>query len=149
MNKIKRFNSKQEVIGYIIKKFKNKSNVIVIQGSTAHKPLKNFSDIDFETYCLKKHRPHYEIVLVKNKPILITVYSQKYSAGKIIPPPSNVKVVYGKYNDKLLPDFSKDKWTMKEKVIRESQLAIDFIFKYIRSKDEFYLNAVQKRLNWN
>lgn len=145
---IKHFKSKQQVINYIVKLLKKDAECICIQGSTAFKPLKKFSDMDFHYFAKKYKKPYYEIVFVKDKPILISVYHQKYTKGKKIKAPKRINVVYGDYNNKLVPDFSKAKYKLKDKITRECQLVTDFLFKYFRSGDKTYLEYTQKRLNW-
>lgn len=150
---MKKFKSKKRVFEYITKKFKKDSKLILIRGSTANGSIKQFSDIDAETYG-KLKKPYYEIIFVKNKPVLITVYFYKYQEGKRIKSPKNVKIVYGKYNNIIekrfneRSHFAKDTYTAEQKITRECQLAIDFMFKYLRSKDKKALESVQKKIKW-
>ena len=146
--KLKVFKSKQEVINYVVKLFKKDAECICVQGSTAFKPLKKFSDLDFHYFAKKYKKPHYEIVFVKDKPILISVYHQKFAKGKETKAPKGVHIVYGSYNDNLVPDYSKAKYKLKDKIVRECQLVTDFLFKYFRSRGKTYLGYTQRRLNW-
>ena len=140
------FNNKREIFAYIKRKFSKESELILIRGSTATKSVKKFSDFDIEIYRKKLKKPYYEVVFLKEKPILLSVYFDKYKKGKKIQKPANVKVLYGEYNDKIKPNFSKDTYTHKQKIRRECQLLIDFFFKYLRTKDKKYLNSIQKRI---
>ena len=143
---MKSFNTKKEMFSYINNSFP-KSQVILIRGSTAFKGVKNFSDFDIEIYCNFIQKPIYELAFFKNKIILITIYFYKFKKGKIISPKEkNMRILKGKYNKNLRPDFSKDKYLQKEKVKRECQLLIDFMFKYLRSKDKKYLKSIEKRI---
>lgn len=148
-NKIKKFKSKQDIVEYVVNLFKKDAKTICIQGSITSKPLKRFSDMDFHYFAKRYKKPHYEIVFVGNKPILITVYHQKYVEGKKIKAPKGINVVYGSYNDKLTSDFGKRKYKLKDQIIRECQLVTDFLFKYFRSGDKTYLEYSQRRLNWS
>ena len=140
------FHDKQEVFDYVIKKFSKKNKLILIRGSTAKKPVKNFSDFDIEIWTNKLEKPYYEIAFVSGKIVLISIYFYKYKLGKKVDVPSNVKILFGEYNDQIIPDFSNDKYTNKEKIKRECQLLVDFFFKYLRRKDKKYLSSVQKRI---
>ena len=143
---MKNFNNKREVFEYIKKKFSKESKLILVRGSTATKPAKKFSDFDIEIWTNKLKKPHYEIAFIKEKPILISAYFYKHKEGREIKKPSNVKILLGKYNDKVKPDFSKDTYNNKEKIKRECQLLTDFFFKYLRTKDKKYLQSIQKRI---
>jgi hypothetical protein len=136
------FKNKTQVFKYIIKEHCSKDDLLLIRGSTAKKPVKQFSDIDAEVRGKNKKRPYYEIVFIQKKIILVTIYFYKYKKGKEVKPPKNIKVIVGKYNNNLKPDF-----TIKKRYIkRECQIAIDFIFKYLRTKNKKFLKNVQKRL---
>lgn len=141
-----KFNSKGEVFGYVRKNFSRGSKLVLVRGSRVNKPVKKYSDFDIEVHgsCLKK--PYYEIVFVKKKPVLVSIYFYKYKKGKKVRSPRNVKVLYGNYNNSIKPDFSKGTYSHKQKIKRECQLVIDFIFKYLRSGDKKYLWYVQKRI---
>ena len=143
---MKGFKSKEEVFIYLKKKFSKESKLILLRGSTATKPAKKFSDFDIEVYGNKSKKPSYELAFLKEKPILLSVYFYKYSEGEKIQKPLNVKIIFGRYTDKIKPNFSKDTYTDKEKIRRECQLVIDFLFKYLRCGDKKYLESVQKRL---
>ena len=140
------FQSKDELFGYLVRKFKSGNNVILIRGSTAHGTLKQFSDVDVEIY-EKSRKPYYDIAFVGSKLILVTIYFYPYKAGKPCFFEDNVRVLYGEYNDNLKPIFKKDTYNSGEKTIRECQLLIDSFFKYLRTKDKKYLEAVKKRIN--
>lgn len=148
---MKAFQDKQQIFDYVGKKFKD-SELILVRGSTATKPIKDFSDIDLEIWGAKLKKPYYEIIFLKKSPVLITAYFYKYKKGKEITSPTNVKIISGKYNKSLEKSFTskehfvKDKYTPKQKIKREIQLATDFFFKYLRTKDKKYLNSVQKRI---
>ncbi len=148
LRKIKKFNSKEEVSNYVIRMFKKDAKCICIRGSTAYKPLRAFSDIDFEYYSKKYKKPYYEIVFVGKKLVLICAYHQNFVEGKKIKVPKGVKLLYGEYNKNLNPEFRRKMYDQKEKITRECQIAVDFMFKYLRSKDEKVLRYVQRRLYW-
>jgi hypothetical protein len=118
---MKQFNGKTQLKNYL-KKLSGKYK-FSIEGSTSNKPLKNFSDVDVEIYG-KVAKPYYEMVFVREKPILITIYYYKDKNKK----------------------FKKDTYNLKQKIKRECQLAIDFMFKYLRTKNKKYLKSVQKRI---
>ena len=61
-------------------------------------------------------------------------------------PLDNMKVIYGRYNCNLIPDFANDKYTPKQGVRRECQMVVDSLFKYLRHKDKKDLKRVQKRI---
>ncbi|MBI4154833.1 hypothetical protein HY498_01965 [Candidatus Woesearchaeota archaeon] len=138
------FKNKKEVFDYI--KIKFKGRLILVRGSTAFGKIRNYADIDVEIYTNNLRKPYYEIIFLNKKPVLLTVYFQKYKEGKLVKPPRNIKVLSGRFNKNIKPKFLKDKYNSKEKIKRECQLIIDFFFKYLRSKDKKYLKAVQKRL---
>ena len=140
------FKNKKEIFDYIKKKFEKESKLILIRGSASNKNLKKFSDIDVEVYSNKLKKPYYEIIFLKEKPILVSVYFEKYKTGKKIKESYNVKVLSGKYNNKIKPDFSKENYNNKQKIKRDCQLCVDFLFKYIRSKDKRYLEYLQKKI---
>jgi predicted nucleotidyltransferase len=148
LTKIENFDKQERILKYIVGTFSKESEVILIRGSTAHKKAKLFSDFDIEVYTKNKlKKPYYEIALLKDKLVLISVYFYKYVNGKPTSRlQSNVKVLYGQFNDKLNPEFSKDKYNSEEKTKRECQLLLDFFLKYLRTKDKKYLNSIQKRV---
>ncbi len=143
---IKGFNTKEEIFKYLKKLFAQKSKIILIRGSSANREIKKFSDLDIEVYSEKLRKPYYEIAFLKNKPLLISVYFYKYKQGKKIKEPKNVKVLYGEYNNSIKPTFSKDKYNNKQKIQRECQLAVDFMFKYLRTKNKSNLEFVNRRI---
>jgi len=118
---MKKFKDKTQLKNYIKKLFSKYE--IVFEGSTSNKPLKNFSDMDVEVYG-RVARPYYEIVFVRNKLILISIYFYKDRRNK----------------------HKKDTYNPKQKIKRECQLTIDFLFKYLRTKNKKYLESVQKRI---
>ncbi len=147
---MKTFKNKQQIFNYIKKISKGK--LILIRGSTATKPLKNFSDVDIEIYSDKLKKADYEIVLVNKKIVLVTIYYYKYEKGREIKAPKNVKIISGGYNEGIEKSFNspehfaKDTYTQKEKIKRECQMVIDFMFKFLRTKNKEYLKSVQKRI---
>ncbi|MAG47879.1 hypothetical protein CL617_04700 [archaeon] len=140
------FKNKKEIFEYITNKFQKESDILLIRGSSAYNSIKNFSDIDIEIYSKKLQKPYYEIVSFKEKPILISAYFNRYISGKVVKKPNNIKILHGKFNNKIKPDFKRDTYTDKQKIKRECQLVTDFFFKYLRTKDKTYLNAIQKRI---
>jgi hypothetical protein len=142
---MKKLNSKKQVFEYIKHLFARNSNVILIRGSAVNKPLKAFSDIDVEVYG-KIKKPYYKIIFVKNHPILMSTYFYKFKKGRKVKAAKNIKVLYGEYNNKIKPDFSKDTYTPKEKIKRECQLMMDFMFRYLRSGDKKALASLERRL---
>src|SRR3989344_5559305 len=95
------FKNKKEIFNYIKKKFK-KSKLILTRSSSVNKKLKAFYDIDVEVYLNKLKKPYYEIVPLRNKPVLLTVYFYKYKKGKITKEPDNIKILKGDYNNKKI-----------------------------------------------
>ncbi len=148
--KIKRFQSKTAFFRYLRWKFADEQ-VILIHGSTARKPVKNFSDFDVEVYGNSIKKPYYEIVLIKNKPALLSTYFYKHSKGKKIFHPKNMRIIKGEYTDaiknrKAHTLYSEGKYNAEEKLKRQCQLVTDFCFKYFRSRDIKYLRYIQKRI---
>lgn len=147
---IKKFRNKTELFGYLRKKF-NESRVILIHGSTAHKPVKKFSDFDIEVYGKIIKKPYYELIFINRKPALLTTLFYKYRAGEKETAPQKIRVLKGDYtstikNREPQTMYSEGIYTSKEKTKRECQLVTDFCFKYIRSKDRQYLRYIQKRI---
>jgi len=140
------FSNEEGVFEYIKKNYGKEGKLILVRGSTSTRPAKKFDDFDIEIWTNKVREPYYEIVLIKEEPILISVYFYKYKEGGDIQKPSNVKVLQGKYNCRIKPVFTKYTYTNKEKIKRECQLLTDFFFKYLRTKDKKYLRSVQKRI---
>ena len=118
---MKNFNNKKQIFEYLIKKFSKDSKIILIRGSTAKGKIKQFSDIDIEIYSTNLKKPYYEIAFVGRKIILISVYFYKFKEGEKTREPKNVKIIYGNYNNEIKPDFSKDRYSHKEKVKREAE----------------------------
>jgi hypothetical protein len=141
------FISKKEVFEYIKTTFSQGNTLILINGSTAKKPAKKFSDFDIEVWGPVLKKPYYELAFINEKPILISIYFYVFKEGKTCKPPSAVKILFGKYNASIKSDFSDDAYTVQEKERRECQLVTDFLFKYMRSGDKKYLESVQKRIN--
>jgi len=146
MVEIKKFTKKTEILDYVKSKFSKENDLILIRGSTATKRIKKFSDVDIEIYGSKLKKPYYELILLNNNPSLLSAYYYKYEKGKEIIKPNGVNIIYGEYNNKIKPNFDKDTYNNKEKIIRECQLLTDFFFKYLRTKDNKYLKSVQKRI---
>ncbi len=133
------FKLKKEVFEYINKKY-SKAETILIKGSAVNKNLKDFSDIDVEFYQDEPAKPEYEIVLVNDKIVLITAYP--YKSGKQISKiPNTVLVLKGDYCE---PIENQEEYSAKERDVRNNQLFLDFLFKYLRTKDKRYLEIVEK-----
>ena len=142
---MKQFKSKREVFEYIKKKYST-AETILIKGSAVNKNLKEFSDIDVEFYQDKSAKPEYEFVLVEDKIVLITAYP--YKSGKQINKiPDNILVLKGNYCEQI---ENQEEYSAKEREIRNNQLFLDFLFKYLRTKDKKYLETIEKyaRLAW-
>jgi len=118
---MRKFKNKTQLMNYI-KKLVGKYE-FSIEDSSSNKPLKSFSDIDIEVYG-KVAKPYYELVFVGNKLILISTYFYKDKKNKP----------------------KKDIYNPNQRIKRECQLAIDFMFKYLRTKNKKYLISVQKRI---
>ena len=140
------FANKTAVFEHLKKKFAKGSKLIIVKGSTVTKPVRRFSDFDVEVWCKKPRKPYYEIAFVRAKAILISAYFYRYKEGKQAQTPPNTKILHGKYNSKIRTYFSKESYTPRQITTRECHLVADFMFKYMRSKDKEYLNAVQKRI---
>ena len=71
--------------------------------------------------------------------------------GNKVEAPKEMKVIKGVYTDKVQEIFDMN-WNKKEnlsneqKINRECQLTIDFLFKYLRSGSKKHLELVQERL---
>lgn len=143
---MRQFLRQKDVFEYIRFKFRKGNTLLLVRGSTARKTAKHFSDFDIEVYGRKVKKPYYEIALLKEKVILISVYFYVYQEGSKVQTPLNVKILHGEYNDIIKPDFRKDSYTQKEKIQRECQLMIDFFFKYLRTKNRKYLRSIQRRI---
>lgn len=148
LKSIPQFKNKEAIFDYIIKKFSKESKIIAVTGSTAHKPIKEFSDIDINIWGNPIKKPYYELVFVNKKPVLISIYFYKYKRGKKINPPRKFRILYGKFNDsiELFQGMDALKYNHKETIKRQCQLIIDFAFKYFRAKDKKYLGYIQKRI---
>lgn len=148
---IHQFNSKKEIFDYILTFSKLNSDLVLIRGSTAKGNVKKFSDFDVEIYGQKEKFPYYEICLLKKKVILITIYFRKNIKGNKINPPEKIKILKGLYTDKIQKIFDmnwnkKEELTSKQKINRECQLIVDFLFKFLRTGSEKHIKLVQERL---
>ncbi len=149
-SEIKKFQNKTTFFNYLKEKFKE-SKVILIHGSTAYKPVKNFSDFDIEIYGKSIKKPYYELVFVNNKPTLLTIYFYKYQNGKKKILPQKIRLIKGEFTDTIenrKPHtlYSEGAYNSQERIKRECQLITDFCFKYFRSKEMLYLKYIQKRI---
>ncbi len=147
---IKKFKNKIELFKHLRKRF-SENRIILIHGSTAHKKVKNFSDFDIEVYGKIIKKPYYELVFINRKPALLTTLFYKYQNGEKKTTPQNIRMIKGEYtnaikNRKPHTMYSEGAYNSKEKIKRECQLVIDFLFKYLRSKDIQYLRYIQKRI---
>ena len=139
---MKQFKSKKEVFNYIKNKFLEKDvKGIVVVGSTAKGKIKNFSDIDVVIFNEKNLKPFYELCLVNNNLILITIYFYKF--GKIAKLPKNGKIIYGD-NYEQIEHKNNLKYNNKQRIIRDNQMFLDGLFKFLRSKNNHYLNWIDK-----
>lgn len=139
---MKEFKSKAEVFEYISNKFNSKDvKGIAIVGSTAKKAIRNFSDIDVDVFNEKQLKPFYELCLVKEKIVLITVYF--YKAGKKAQLPENGKILEGSYFEQIEHKKSSI-YTKKQRAGRDNQMFLDSLFKFLRSKNKKYLAVVDK-----
>ncbi len=148
--KIHKFQGKASLFEYLRFKFRDEQ-VILVHGSTATKPVKNFSDFDIELYGKSIKKPYYELVFINDKPVLLAMYRYKYQEGQKKAPPQNIRVIKGEYTDaienrKPHTMYSEGVYSPEEKIRRECQLVVDFCFKYFRSKNELYLRYIQKRI---
>ena len=139
---MKNFLTKKQVLDYINNTFlKEDVKGIAICGSTAKGKIKEFSDMDVEIFNSEKLKPYYELILVNNKLCLISIYF--YKAGKETKLPNNASSLYGKYFEKI-EHIGNLKYTKKERKIRNNQMLLDMLFKYIRHKDKKLLNSIEK-----
>ena len=137
---MKEFKDKKEVLDYIKKKYIN-ANSVLIRGSSV-KGLIDFGDIDVEFYQDKPAKPEYELVLAASKLVLISAYP--YKAGKQIRDvPENVLLLKGNYHEQI---DNQEEYTKDERRVRDSQMLIDMLFKYVRTKDKNYLKSIEKYL---
>ena len=136
---MKTFKSKKEVFKYIRNKYAN-AETILIKGSTAKGRIKQFSDVDVEFYQYRPAKPEYEIISMNHKLILITAYP--FKSGKTINKiPNDVLVLKGNYCGQIK---NQEGYNKEEKNIRNNQLFLDFLFKYLRTKDKKYLENLDK-----
>lgn len=145
--KINEFRNKDELFKYLIRKFIKKEGTILLRGSLISKKVKNYADFDLEIYITNPRQPYYEIIFINRKLSLISIWFGKYKSGKIIIPPKDLKVIYGKYFSYMNYIKDKGKYLGKDKVKRESQAVIDWMFKYLRNKKIESLEHIQKRIN--
>ncbi|MGV8172175.1 MAG: hypothetical protein ACP5OA_05800 [Candidatus Woesearchaeota archaeon] len=148
---INRFNDRNSIHKYIISTFAKKSDLVLIRGSTAFGTIKPFSDFDIEIYTGKSRNPFYEVVLYKDYPILLTVYYYKFEKGLEHIIPKNIHVLQGKYTNQIERIFQREinkkgQYNGKDLIYRKCQLNMDFFFKYMRSKDDKFLQHVNKKL---
>ncbi|MCX6742026.1 MAG: hypothetical protein NTX24_02520 [Candidatus Pacearchaeota archaeon] len=147
--KIHKFNKKSDFFDYIKNKF-DKEDLILVHGSTAHGRIKNYSDFDMEIHGKKVKKPYYELIFIKEKPVLVSIYFKMYNKGTKTKPPNGIGIIKGIYTDKidtqLIRMYQEGRYNQKEKLKRECQLIADFCFKYFRSKDRKYLQYIQKRI---
>lgn len=137
---MKKFKDKKQVFSYIKRKYLGKNTFsILIKGSSINRDIKEFSDIDVEICQKEKKKPDYEIVLVKGNLALITAYF--YRPGKKMKNLENSLLIYGDYYE---PTENQGDYTKEERRIRDSQMFIDFLFKYLRTKDPKYLEKIEK-----
>lgn len=136
------FKTKSEIFEYICKRFSEKDvKGIVVKGSAAKKEIGQFSDIDIEIYNNKKIKPYYELVLLKDKLILISIYF--YKASKKLQVKDYILVLKGDFFEGI-EHKGNEKYSKQERIIRDNQMLVDCLFKYLRSKDKGYLNCVEK-----
>lgn len=145
------FTSRKELDKYILS-FSKDSELAIIRGSTAFREPNEFDDLDVEIYSKKEKKPFYEIILYKEKVVLLTIYFYKFQKGNSIEKES-INVLKGEYNDKIdeifeKNFFKKDKYTIKEKIVRENQLVLDFLFKYLRKKEDKVFERINKRIKF-
>jgi predicted nucleotidyltransferase len=139
---MKEFKSKEEVFEYLKKKFLNKSTLgIAVIGSTAKKPIKEFSDVDLEVITRKPTKPYYELCTINGKLFLVNAYF--YLPGKKVDLPARGRILYGEYYKPI--EHPKNLiYNSKERNVRDNQMFIDMLFKYARSKDKKYLKIIDK-----
>jgi hypothetical protein len=135
---IKSFKNKKEVFIYLIKKFILNEGTILLRGSMINEPVKDFCDFDLEIYTNKKLKPYYEIVFVNKKICLISIWFGKYRIGSQSKMPKKVKLIHGNY-------FSYMKGLSDKR--SDSQHVIDWVFKYIRTKNMERLDWINKKIN--
>jgi len=148
---IQRFNDRNSIHKYLLRRFAKKSDLILIRGSTAFGIIKPFSDFDIEVYTGKSRNPSYEIVIYKNNPILLTVYYNRLEKGENCIVPKHINVLQGRYNDQIERIFQREinkkgQYIGKDLIARKCQLNMDFFFKYMRSRDDKFLQHVNKKL---
>lgn len=136
---MKSFESKKEVFDYIKRRY-SKCDSVLIKGSSIKGNLKDFSDIDVEFYQNKPAKPEYELILVKSKIVLITAYP--YKAGKKLDKvPKNVLLLKGDFYE---AKENHKEYIEKERVIRNNQMFIDSLFKYLRRREKKQLKVIKK-----
>lgn len=136
------FSTKESVFNYLKKRFVSKNVLgIAVVGSTAKGKIKNYSDIDMVVFNNQKLKPYYELCLIADKLVLITVYF--YKAGKLAKIPKNGKIIYGNYYSQI--EYRGNlKYNRNERMRRDNQMFIDGLFKFLRSKDKKYLSWIEK-----
>lgn len=129
MKNIKTFQENSEIFRYLLDEFQDQSKVILARSSTTEKP---FSDIDVYVYGDKKKKPYYEIAILQDKLLLITIYFYSYKTGEFVNLPENVEVIYGEYNKNLRYDFLRRAYNQEEKIKRQTRLITNFVFEYLQ-----------------
>jgi len=137
---MREFKDKEEVFEYIREKYSNADSVLV-KGSSV-KDLVDFGDIDVEFYQDKPAKPEYELVLAEGKLLLISAYP--YKAGKQKKDvPENVLLLKGNYPEQI---ENQEEYTPSERKLRDNQMLIDMLFKYMRTKDKKCIKSIEKYL---
>ena len=145
--RINNFKNKSELFRYLIKKFIENEGTIILRGSMINKKIKNYDDFDLEMYTTTPRKPYYEVIFIEGKLCLISIWFGKYKISKSIEIPKDVKLIYGKSFSSMSYIKDKGKYSSEDKIKRESQAVIDWLFKYLRNKDLGSLYHVQKRIN--
>ena len=89
----------------------------------------------------KPLKPYYELATFDGKIFLISVYF--YKPGKELSLPENAVAIKGKYFEQIEHKGSST-YTKKERAIRDNQMFLDMLFKYIRHGDKKVLTSVEK-----
>lgn len=139
---MKQFNTKENAFLYLKNKFFSKDvKGIVVVGSTVTEKIRRFSDIDVVIFNEKPQKPDYELCLIGDKLVLITVYF--YKAGNEAKIPKNGKILYGHYYSQIEHKENLN-YDRVGRIKRDNQMFLDGLFKFIRTNDKHYLNWIDK-----
>lgn len=148
------FYLKSDIHNYILTKFSKLGETVILTNKasfSSSRYLKSFTNVEVEIYGKQAKKPYCDLIFFHEKPVLLKINFFKLKEGQVADLPEGMKVLQGEYTDSLeqiKSESNLDKLNLSksDKTTLENQRLIDSFFSYMRTKEDKYLEDVQRKL---